>query len=110
MKKILGLLLCVIIIGGIVTYTYSSPKRADVKYTVEKYFTSGIFNNYKMCSISTLDLSFSNGTIAVVKIEGLENKAPHKKTAYNVFLEKSNKGLWQVKKIYSSNPTLKVQQ
>lgn len=108
MKKFFILLLSVFIIGGIVRYKYYYIKHKDIKYTVEKYFTTGILNNYKMCSISAINLSFSNGRIAVVEVEGLDNKSPHRKVAYNAFLEKNDKNLWHVKKVYCLNNELKT--
>ncbi|MDW8802234.1 hypothetical protein P8V03_13850 [Clostridium sp. A1-XYC3] len=100
MRKLLLLCLSVVLVGGLIKYTYISNKSKDINYAVENYFTTGIFNEYKMYQISSSDLSFSNGTVAVVKIDGTEKKIPHKKVAYSVFLEKTSRGTWKVKKVY----------
>ncbi len=109
MKKFLALLICTVMITGLIRYNYTTHKRKDIKYTAEKYFTTGIFNDYRLCNISTMNLSFSNGNVAVIKVEGLEQKSPHRKVAYNAFLEKNNGGTWKVKKVYPLDPALKNQ-
>ena len=91
----------------LIKYNYVTNKSKNIDYAVERYFTTGIFNNYKMYDIETFDLSFSNGSLAVVKINGLEEKAPHKKVAYSVFLEKNSQGIWKVKKVYPAQVTSK---
>jgi hypothetical protein len=110
MKKFLIIFLSAIIVGGLIRYNCISSKCKNVNYVVQKYFTTGILNNYKMCSVSTVNLSFSNGTVAVVKVEGIEDKSPHKKTAYNVFLEKNGQDIWKIKKIYAAEANSKSQQ
>lgn len=100
MKKFFIICLSVILVGGLIKYTYITNKSQNIDYAVQRYFTTGIFNKYKMYGIETFDLSFSNGSIAVVKINGLEQKSPHKKVAYSVFLEKNSRGIWKVKKVY----------
>lgn len=110
MKKFLIILLSLAIIGGLIKYKYTYNKCTDINYTVQKYFTTGIFNDNKMCSISKINLSFSNGSIAVINVDGMENKSPHKKVAYNVFLEKNTKGIWKVKNVYVSKPNLNLEQ
>ncbi len=109
MKKFLAICLTVIILGGFIKFTYTSNKCKNVDYAVQHYFTSGIFNRYKMYNIGTLDLSFSNGNIAVVKIDGMEKKSPHRQRAYSVFLERNSQGIWKVKKIYPAQVTLQSQ-
>ncbi|NMM65054.1 hypothetical protein HBE96_20945 [Clostridium sp. P21] len=106
MKKFLILLLPIILVSCFIRYNYTISKSTDIKYVIEEYFTTGILNSYKMCTVSKVNLSFSNGNIAVVKIDGMEDKSPHKKVSYNVFLEKNNKGNWKVKKVYTLEPNL----
>ncbi len=100
MKKLGAIILSVFIICGIIKYTYTTNRCKNINYAVQYYFTTGIFNSYKMYNIGNVNLSFSNGNMAVVKIDGLEKKSPHRKVTYNVFLEKSNNGIWKVKKVY----------
>lgn len=59
--------------------------------------THGLFNKYKMHSINSLNLTFSDGNIAVVKVYGTSNSSPHKSISYNLFLTKSKNGAWKVK-------------
>jgi hypothetical protein len=100
MKKFFVILLSVILVGGLMRYTYITNKSKNLDYAVKRYFTTGIFNNYKMYNIETINLSFSNGSTAVVKVEGIEKKLPNKKVSYNAFLEKNSSGTWKVKKVY----------
>lgn len=108
MKKFLLICLSVVLVGGLVKYVYTSNRCKNIDYAVEKYFTTGIFNKYEMYQISSSNLSFSNGTIAVVKIYGTEKKIPHKKVAYSVFLEKNSRGTWKVKKVYPDEASSKT--
>jgi len=64
---------------------------------------NGLFNKYKMHSINSLNLTFSDGNVAVVKVYGTSNSSPHKSVSYNLFLTKSKNGAWKVKKIYENN-------
>lgn len=109
MKKFFIILLSVILVGGLIKYTYITNKSKNMDYAVKRYFTTGIFNNYKMYTIETINLSFSNGSIAVVKVEGIEKKLPNKKVSYNAFLEKNSAGTWKVKKVYTDQTASKNQ-
>jgi len=107
MRKFFILCLSAILVAGLVKYIYITNKSKNIDYAVERYFTTGIFNNYKMYDIETISLSFSNGSIAVVKVEGIEKKLPNKKVTYNAFVEKNSRGTWKVKKVYPAQPVLK---
>jgi hypothetical protein len=48
-----------------------------------------------------MDVSFSDGNLAVMSITGLQDKAPHKNVNIKMFLEKSKDGIWKVKKVYT---------
>jgi hypothetical protein len=108
MKKFLLICLSVILVGGLIKYTYIANKSKNIDYAIKRYFTTGIFNKYKMYNIEKFNLSFSNGKIAVVEIDGLEEKSPHSKVTYNVFLEKNGSGIWKVTKIYPTAATQKI--
>lgn len=110
MKKFFMICLFIILVGGLIKYTYITNNSKNIDYAVERYFTTGIFNNYKMYDIETINLSFSNGSIAVVKVDGIETKPPHKKVAYSAFLEKNSRGIWKVKKVYPTQTVLKGDQ
>lgn len=107
MKKFFTFCLSAILIASLIRYTYVTNKSKNINYAVERYFTTGIFNNYKMYNIDAINLSFSNGSIAVVKVEGIEKKFPNKKVSYNAFVEKSSAGTWKVKKVYPAQTVLK---
>lgn len=92
----------IVVVGiGIAAYRYTRNKYSDINYTVQKYVTSGFFNKYKLYKINNMSLSFSDGTIAVMKVEGLQDKAPHNLVSYKIFLEKNKAGLWKVVKLYT---------
>lgn len=105
MKKFLIICLSIFLVGGFIKYSYTASRCKNIDYAVEHYFTTGLFNSYKMYSIDTIDLSFSNTNIAVVKIGGMTQKSPHKRVAYSVFLEKNSNGTWKVEKIYPEQVT-----
>lgn len=79
------------------SYKYKIYKNKDLNYVVEQHMTHGLFNKYKMHSINSLNLTFSDGNIAVVKVYGTSNSSPHKSISYNLFLTKSKNGAWKVK-------------
>lgn len=56
--------------------------------------THGLFNKYKMHSINSLNLTFSDGNIAVVKVYGTSNSSPHKvyPTIYSLLKAKMEHG------------------
>lgn len=106
MRKIICIILSIFLVGGIVKYTYISNKCKNINYAVNRYFTTGIFNEYKLYNVGKVNLSFSNGNVAFVKIDGMSKKPPHRKVGYSVFLEKNNKGIWKVKKVYPAEITM----
>lgn len=109
MKKFLLICLSLILTGGLIKYIYISNRCKNINYAVENYFTTGFLNNYKMYELNNISLSFSNGTIAVVKLDGLEQKSPHKKVTYSVFLEKNSRGIWKVKNVYPDQVVVKME-
>lgn len=103
MKKILAFIVAAAIISGIVIicFRYTKSKYSDINYTVERYVTKGFFNKHKLYKITDISVSFSDGTLSVMKVTGLEYKAPHNNVTYKIFLEKNKDGLWKVVKLYS---------
>ncbi|MHB9946033.1 hypothetical protein CF095_11650 [Clostridium botulinum] len=100
MKKKLILIICILFLLFLsLSYKYKIYKNKDLNYVVEQHMTHGLFNKYKMHSINSLNLTFSDGNIAVVKVYGTSNSSPHKSISYNLFLTKSKNGAWKVKKI-----------
>jgi uncharacterized protein YpmB len=84
-----------------VSYRYSRNKYKDMNYAAQRYITKGLLNKNKLYKIDKMDVSFSDGSLAVMSITGLEDKAPHKNVSFNMFLEKSKNGIWKVKKVYT---------
>ena len=78
----------------------------DINYAVKNYFTTGIFNKYRIYNMEDVTLSFSNGKAAFIKVKGISGKTPHHKVEYTVFLEKNINGTWKVKKVYTNEVTL----
>lgn len=109
MKKLLLICLSVALLCGLIRSIYILNKCKNINYAVESYFTTGFLNNYKMYELNNMSLSFSTGTIAVVKLDGLEQKSPHKKVTYSVFLQKNSRGIWKVTKVYPAQVVVKVE-
>lgn len=102
-KKILKyvILLSVVSVLSIVLRTrIISYKSQEINYAVEYSLTHGIFNRYKLYSVNNLEMSYSDGNIAVVRVEGIEKNKSHRKALYNVFLERTSTGVWKVRKLY----------
>lgn len=102
MKKFIFSLTLILFAIIIIKNTYISKKCTNINYAVENYFTTGIFNKYKIYGMEDVNLSFSNGKDAFIKVKGISCKVPHHNVEYTVFLEKDSKGSWKVKKVYSS--------
>lgn len=103
MKRLLPFAIVILVILGIVfaRYRYTRNKYSDINYSAEKYVTSGILNKYKLYKVNDMSLSFSDSDIAVMKVTGLQDKAPHNNVIYKIFLEKNKDGLWKVVKLYT---------
>ena len=97
----ISILLITIAIACIAKYNYSQNKSKDMEYSVKKFFTSGLLNKYKMYDVNKINLTFSDGTTAVVNVNGILKKAPHYRVSYEVFLEKSKSGAWKVERVYN---------
>ncbi|WP_333861150.1 hypothetical protein [Clostridium sp.] len=102
MKKFIFSITVILLTVIIAKSIYISKKCIDINYAVENYFTTGIFNKYKIYNIENSTLSFSNGKDAFMKIKGISSKTPHQKVEYTVFLEKNTNGIWKIKKVYSA--------
>lgn len=102
MKKWFIIILIILVTSSCIfaRHIYYNNKCKNINYAAQDYITTGFFNNYRLTSINSTKLSFSNGEIAVVKVDGLAYKSPHRRSTYNIFLEKNNKGIWKVKRVY----------
>lgn len=99
-KLIFIILPIILILSTIIRYRIIYYKSREITYVVERYMTTGIFNSHKLFDINDFHLSFSDGRLAIIRVNGLQKKSPHKKIQYDVFLEKNPKGIWKVKKLY----------
>lgn len=102
MKKKLRIFIVLFIAIYICVNIYSIKKTSDIKYAVEKYSTSGIFNRHKLCKINQWEMEFSDGNMCIISVHGIQKKAPHDLINYKMLLEKNKKGLWKLKKYYAS--------
>lgn len=106
MRRKKNIIIPIIIVAAVISiviakYKYTNVKYEDINYAAQKYITTGLFNKYKLYKIDNMKLSFSDGSISIITVSGVQDKAPYKTVTYNIFLEKDKKGLWKVKKVYA---------
>lgn len=94
-------LIIITLLACTIAYRYNRNKYKDINYTVQHYITTGLLNKYKMYKIDKIDIAFSDGSLAVMNVTGVQDKAPHKNVSYKVFLEKDKYGIWRVRKVYN---------
>lgn len=107
MKKKLFIIASIIIFILILRYEIISYRCRDIDYAVKRCMTTGIFNRYKMYKIDNYTLTFSDGCVAYIKVEGIQNNAPHSRIAYNILMEKQKNGIWARKKVYPTKYVIK---
>jgi hypothetical protein len=95
------IIIIVVFTVGIVVYGHLQNKYKDMNYAAETYITTGLLNKYRLYKIDKMDVSFSDGRLAVMSITGLQYKAPHKSVSYKMFIEKNKNNVWKVKKVYT---------
>lgn len=102
MKRIAAIIIVIVIViaAGSAKYKFTSNKYKDINYAAQRYITTGLLNKYKLNKINDMTVSFSDGTIAVMSVAGLQSKAPHRTANYKIFLVKAKNGVWRVKNIY----------
>lgn len=77
---------------------YKNANRKDINAAASQYVTAGFFNQNRLCKIDKCRLIFSDTNTAVLIVEGMEYKAPHKTTVLKLNMSKDKQGLWYVKK------------
>lgn len=107
MKKFMIIFISTLFTITMIEKIYISYKCRDINYAVKNYFTTGIFNKYKIYNMEDINMYFSNGTVAFIKIKGMSTKMPYQKLGYTVFLQKNSRGIWKIKKVYPTQITLK---
>lgn len=100
MKKFICILISISLMVSILYYTNNLNKCRNFNYALNRYFTTGIFNRYKLYNIDNTQLYFSNGKVSFLKIDGISAKSPHERTNYTVFMQKNSYGIWKVEKVY----------
>mgnify|MGYP006924218031 CR=1 FL=1 len=84
-----------IILLGI--HNLENSKRTNMNYSAKQYLTTGFFNNYKLYTVDYYHLTFSDTKNAILEVQGMEYKIPHKTVKYRMMMQKDNKGIWSVK-------------
>ncbi|MDF2880441.1 MAG: hypothetical protein K0R54_998 [Clostridiaceae bacterium] len=100
MKKVTVLLIAFVLLAAIINAGYTRSKSKEITYAVEHNLTTGLFNRHKLYSVSNFNLAFSDSSISIMQVEGIEKKVPHDRVYYDVLLEKHSNGIWKVKKVY----------
>ena len=100
LKKLVVFVLIIILLFVFLDHKYTQNKCSDITYAVEQYLTTGFFNHYKLSSIDTFQLSYSDNELAIIVVKGTQKKIPPKKVSYKVLLEKNKNRIWKVRKIF----------
>ena len=101
-KKIVFVVIFIIIIVSTVYYNYNIYQKKDISYVIEQKLTKGFFNKYKLSSISSTELKYSDEVLAIVTVTGMSKDSKTSLVVYKVLLEKRSNGSWKVKEIYSA--------
>ena len=78
-------------------HNLENSKRTNMTYCAKQYLTTGLFNNYKLYTVDYYHLTFSDTKNAILEVQGMEYKIPHKTVKYRMMMQKDNKGIWSVK-------------
>lgn len=97
-KNTLIVFFCILVfILIIVIHNIQNSKNTDINYSAKHYLTTGFFNNYKLYNVDYYHLVFSDTKIAILEVQGMEYKVPHKTVKYRIIMQKNSEGLWSVK-------------
>ncbi|WP_346962055.1 hypothetical protein [Clostridium sp.] len=88
---------------SIIVFSYSNFKCKNLDYAIEKYSTSGLFNKHKLYSLENFKIKFSDGSICIAEVNGIEGKSPYKSITYNLHLVKHKSGKWKLSEISPNN-------
>jgi hypothetical protein len=94
--------LCIIVLITLFISTYhniENNKRKDITYSAQQYLTTGMFNKYKLYNVDFYHLLFSDTKEAILEVQGMEYKVPHKTAKYKLFMNKNSSGIWSVNKL-----------
>ncbi len=99
LKSLISVTLVFILIIYIFSFRFSSMKYKNVDYAIEKYMTSGLFNDYRLYSMKNYKIKFSDGISCIAEVDGIEDKRPYKTVKYNIHLKKNKSGIWKLSEI-----------
>jgi hypothetical protein len=102
-KALFFLSLIIMAITSISLFAYSNVKCRNLDYAIEKYSTSGLFNKYKLYSLENSKIKFSDGSVCIAEVNGIEGKSPYKTVTYTLRLVKHKSGKWKVSEFSPSN-------
>ncbi|MDP4089812.1 MAG: hypothetical protein Q8930_11155 [Bacillota bacterium] len=100
MKRFVPIAFIIIIIISVVDYNYDIYKRKNIAYVLQNKLTKGILNSFKLDSISSYELSYSDENVAVAQVKGSKANSSLTSVSYKVILEKQRNGTWKIKDIY----------
>ncbi len=97
-KNISIVIFCIVVfIVLLARHNIENDKRTDITYSAEHYLTTGFFNNYKLYNVDYYRIVFSDTKNAILEVQGMEYKVPHKIVKYRMIMQKDRDGLWSVK-------------
>lgn len=99
-KKIAFIVIFISILISAVYYNYTTYKKKDMVYVIEQRFSKGLFNKYKLNSITSTEIDYSDELLAIVSVTGVSKNSKDNFLSYKVLLEKSSNGSWKVKEVY----------
>ncbi|MBA5851285.1 hypothetical protein H2684_08195 [Clostridium sp. cel8] len=103
MKKLISILISIFLLGNVIYYKHNINMCKDMNYAVNRFFTEGIFNKYKLYKIDSKNVYFSNGEISFLKISGISYNSPYREVTYRVLVKKDSKGIWKIERVYEDN-------
>jgi len=102
-KTLFFLFLIIMVITCISLFTYSNAKCRNLDYAIDKYSTSGLFNKHKLYSLENSKIKFSDGSVCIAEVNGIEGKSPYKTVTYTLHLVKHKSGKWKVSEFSPNN-------
>lgn len=100
-KKTAFIVIFISILISAAYYNYNTYQQKDISYVIEQKLTKGAFNKYKLHSITSTELNYSDEILAVVSVTGTSKDSKGSLVAYKILLEKRSNGSWKVKEVYS---------
>ncbi|NLZ49249.1 MAG: hypothetical protein GX895_10830 [Clostridiales bacterium] len=99
-KKTAFIAIFIIIIISAAYYNYNTYQNKDISYVIEQKLTKGVFNKYKLSSITSTEVTYSDDILAIVSVTGISKNHKGSSATYKILLEKRSNGTWKVKEVY----------